>query len=339
MVKRYLIVFGGILFVCVFAWNIYLFSLPHDNNSADYLNYVAYSLAILCGAVMAATIAFFVRNDSLEQRVRERTANLQESLREKEEAEKILEKRSAELTKAYQELKELDTTKSEFISVAAHQLRTPLSGVKWTLSLLLNGDLGPITADQKTYIEKTAESNNKIISLVNDLLSADKIQSDKAEYEFVSTDLGSLIGEAVSEFALVSERKKVKLSFTKESDLPNLFVDTHMMHGVFQNLIDNAIKYTKAGGAVTLSVYKKGDMVEATISDTGIGVPEDQKKHIFERFFRGRNAIKMEPDGTGLGLFIVKQIIVNHGGTVQFESQEDKGTTFVIQFPVKRKME
>src|SRR3989344_4959670 len=191
----------------------------------------------------------------------ERIKQLEELLKEQQQSARLLVRRDLELARANEKLQEFDEIKSNFISVVAHQLRTPLSGIKWTLNMLLNGDLGALNNDQKTFLMKSYESNNR-----------------------------------------------------KLENLPQVYVDPETMRAALQNLLENAIKYTIESGKIVLDVEQVGDMLQISINDTGIGIPEDQKKKIFERFFRGRNAVKRETDGSGLGLYIAKTIVEKHGG-------------------------
>ncbi len=219
--------------------------------------------------------------------------------------------------------------------MTAHQLRTPLSGMKWTLSLLLKGDLGPLTHDQKEYIQKTYDSNDRVIGLANSLLSVGEMKFDKMEYHFGQVSLPEMIDGIISEIASLISRKGIKLEFKKLTDIPMLQLDSDKIRGALQNIIENAVKYAKQGGNIEVLIKKEGDKVILDVADQGIGIPDEQKSHIFERFFRATNAMKTETEGSGLGLFIVKKIIENHKGTIRFESTENIGTTFMIELPIK----
>ena len=274
-------------------------------------------------------------NTELEFRVAQRTESLQRLLEEKVKTEEVLLRQGAELRRANDQLKTLDQAKSDFISVVAHQLRTPLSAIKWTLSMLQGGDLGVLTDEQKTYILKTSQTNDHMINLVGDLLDANSVETGQLSYNFGQAKLADIIQDAVLELTAFAKKRGIQIVFSKQ-ELPVIKGDPERLHGAFQNLIDNAIKYSKSGGTIAVSAELAGDVVRVSVADQGIGIPEGQEKYIFQRFFRGRNAIQAENGGTGLGLFIVKKIIEDHGGTVRFQSRENVGTTFVVDLPVAK---
>jgi len=234
----------------------------------------------------------------------------------------------------------VEKMKTEFVSLSAHQLRTPLSAIKWTLRMLLDGDLGEITAEQKGFIEKTYISNERMISLINDLLDITRIEEGRYLYKPTLAGLEDITQFVLNSYKEEFEKKKIKCIFQKPTErLPAVKVDVEKIRLVIQNLIDNAIKYTPADGEVTISLECGKKEIEFSIKDTGVGIPEDQKERLFTKFFRGANAIRMETEGSGLGLFISKNIIEAHGGKIWFESEEGKGTTFHFTLPVKEEFE
>ncbi|OHA93937.1 MAG: hypothetical protein A3G47_00110 [Candidatus Zambryskibacteria bacterium RIFCSPLOWO2_12_FULL_39_45] len=266
----------------------------------------------------------------------ERIKQLEELLKEQQQSARLLVRRDLELARANEKLQEFDEIKSNFISVVAHQLRTPLSGIKWTLNMLLNGDLGALNNDQKTFLMKSYESNNRMITLINDMLDTDRIQSGKMHYGFRYINIVDLLDNVLFEISPEAIKRNISIEFKRKlENLPQVYVDPETMRAALQNLLENAIKYTIESGKIVLDVEQVGDMLQISINDTGIGIPEDQKKKIFERFFRGRNAVKRETDGSGLGLYIAKTIVEKHGGTIWFESEENKGTTFYFTVPIK----
>lgn len=233
--------------------------------------------------------------------------------------------------------KRIEQLKTEFVSLAAHQLRTPLSAIKWTLRMLLAGDLGGITDEQKDYIGKTAESTERIIGLINDLLDVTRIEEGRYLYKPVPLPLKPLIRSIIDAYKEEIERKKIECEFSKPKELPPIRVDEEKIKLAIQNIFDNAVRYTPAGGEVKVSLEydKKKQEVEFSVKDSGIGVPKDQQERVFTKFFRGGNAIRMATEGTGLGLYITKHIIEAHGGKIWFESEVDKGSTFYFTLPVK----
>lgn len=250
-------------------------------------------------------------------------------------ANETLVKREMELSIANRRLKELDRNRTEFVSVVAHQLRTPLSAIKWTVDLLVNGSLGKITNDQRTFILKMKDTNERMIKFVGDLLSASRIESGVFSYIFTETDIIPIADVAFDELVPQAREKNINLTFKKPHDkLPLVSIDPDKIKAVLQNLLENAIKYTSEGGSVELSIYEENKKIFFAVKDNGMGIPKEDSLRIFQRFFRAPNAVKEKSEGTGLGLYLVKEIIEKHGGNVWFESIENKGSTFYCAIPV-----
>lgn len=231
----------------------------------------------------------------------------------------------------------IERMKTEFVSLVAHQLRTPLSAIKWTLRMLLDGDLGKITLKQRNFLDKTYSSNERMIALINDLLDVTRIEEGRYIYKPVLLELEPIVQFVLNSYKEVIQKKKLKLQFLKPKEkLPKTLVDVEKIRLVIQNILDNAVRYSLPGEEVTISLKSAKNKIVFTIKDIGIGIPKDQQKRVFSKFFRGANAIRMETEGTGLGLFIAKNIIEAHGGKIWFESEEGKGTTFHFTLPVKK---
>jgi len=230
--------------------------------------------------------------------------------------------------------KEIERMKTEFVSISAHQLRTPLSAIKWTLKMFLEGDLGELTKEQREFLEKTYQSNERMINLINDLLNVTRIEEGRYLYRPVLADIVSICQSVIDSYKEEIEKRKLKFKFKKPKELPKVRVDIEKISLAIQNLLENAIRYNKFGGEIEMVLKEKEREIEFSIKDTGIGIPKDQQNRIFTKFFRGSNAIKMETEGSGLGLFITKNIIEAHGGRIWFESEEGKGTTFYFTLPV-----
>ena len=234
----------------------------------------------------------------------------------------------------------VERMKTEFVSISAHQLRTPLSAIKWTLKMLLDGDLGPITKEQRNFIEKTYKSNERMIKLINDLLNVTRIEEGRYLYKPNFAQIEPIVQFVINSYKEVIEGKKIKLELKKpKRKLPKVEVDTEKIKLAIQNLVDNAIRYTPNGGSIIISLKEKKGEIEFSIKDTGIGIPKNQQARVFSKFFRGSNAIRFETEGTGLGLFITKNIIEAHGGRIWFVSEEGKGTTFYFTLPIKKEFE
>ncbi len=254
---------------------------------------------------------------------------------EKKSVDKKVIERTEELTIANKRLSELDKVKTEFISVAAHQLRTPLSAIKWTLSLLIDESSENLTIEQHSLLLKGYESNERAINLINKMLVVTRIESGKMEYELAFIHIEDLINTTLLDFTGYAKTREVKLMFEKtKNQLPYIQVDPEKIRSVIGNLIENAISYTKKGGKVILSATNDQDFIKVTVKDDGIGIPTRQQLAIFNKFFRADNATKMKTDGSGLGLFIAKNIIEKHGGEIGFKSEENVGTAFYFTLPI-----
>lgn len=236
--------------------------------------------------------------------------------------------------------KEIERLKSEFVSIAAHQLRTPLSAVKWTLRMLLDGDLGNLSVKQTEFLEKGYESNEKMIVLVNDLLNVARIEEGRFRYEYSFCFIDKLIEKAINQIKEQAKERDVEIIFEKpKQSLPEMKVDCRSIELALQNLVSNAVVYNKPGGLVKILVSYDKMEVKVEITDTGIGISSAEKDRIFTKFFRATNAIKSDTEGSGLGLFICKNIIESHGGKIWFKSEENKGTSFFFTLPVEKKFE
>lgn len=226
-------------------------------------------------------------------------------------------------------------SKSEFISIAAHQLRTPLSAVKWTMRLLMDGDLGVLNSSQLKLLGRGYETNEKMIQLVNDLLNVSRIEDGRFGYRFNKANIIETLTSVVSSSNISAREHGVKLLFKIPTQPLPLFVfDQEKISLAFQNLVDNAIKYTPPEGTVTVTVAQEAQYVKISVHDTGVGVPKNQIERLFSKFFRAENVIHMQTSGSGLGLFIVKNIIARHGGKISVESEENKGSTFWFTLPI-----
>lgn len=229
--------------------------------------------------------------------------------------------------------KTIERLKSEFVSLAAHQLRTPLSAIKWSLRLLLDGDLGKVTKDQKEILKKAYESNERMISLINDLLSLSRIEEGKYLLRPVPLDLAKVCQEAVEALREHFRRKKIHLSFTAARGRWSVLGEEEKLKLAIQNLLDNALKYTEKDGRVSLSLKRAKKNIRVEVQDNGIGINPIEQNRVFSKFFRAKEAVLAEPSGTGLGLYMVKNIIESHRGQIGFESVPGRGTTFFFTLP------
>lgn len=232
----------------------------------------------------------------------------------------------------------LSKIKSDFINIAGHQMRTPLSGLKWTLKMLLDGDLGPLSDEQKQFIQRGYGSNERMIRLVGDLLDVSRIEDGRFGYQFQEGDFNSLLKKILYEFEPRFRDKKLKIEVEKPEHEFRFFFDPKRLQMVIENFLENALAYTLDGGQILIRVSEEPSYMVFSVKDTGIGIPERQHNLIFTKFFRGNNAVRMQTEGSGLGLFISKNIIAAHGGSVWFESKENQGTTMFFKIPMKKEM-
>lgn len=228
--------------------------------------------------------------------------------------------------------KEVDRAKTEFVSLASHQLRGPLTSMKWNAELLLE-DKG-LSEEQRGALSDLLTSNDHMIELVNKMLNISRIEKGNYIVDPVSTDLREIVNSILYDYqAQITER-----SLTVIKDFPKVFaqinVDPNLTRIMYQNLISNAVKYSRRGGEIRLSFYQADGQVVFSVKDSGIGIPKKEQSHIFEKMFRASNAVDAEEHGNGLGLYMVKEIAERSGGAIWFESAEDKGTTFFVSIPV-----
>ncbi len=239
---------------------------------------------------------------------------------------KVLQCNIRDITKE----KEIDKTKNEFVSLASHQLRTPLTSIKWCSEKLLREKTGELTQKQKRHIEEINQGNERMIDLVRNLLNVSRIEMGTLAVNPKLTDIGELLKRVIKEQASFVQEKKHEVIVEIAKGLPKISTDPELVRMVFQNLFGNAVKYTPAGGKITCEMKKKGEEIITTIKDNGVGIPEKQQNQIFQKLFRGDNVVREHSEGTGLELYITKAMVDALGGKIWFESKEGKGTTFWV---------
>ncbi len=232
-----------------------------------------------------------------------------------------------------EKLKEMDETKDEFISMASHQLRTPLTSVKGYLSMVLEGDAGDIKPMQEKLLSQAFTSSQRMVYLIADLLNVSRLRTGKFIIEPIRANLADIAAGEVEQLHETATSRKLTLEYEKPTDFPDLMLDETKIRQVIMNFIDNAIYYTPSDGTITVALEDKKDSVELTVTDTGMGVPKADQPNLFTKFYRAGNAKKARPDGTGLGLFMAKKVIIEQGGAVIFKSKEGEGSTFGFTLP------
>ncbi|MDD5693626.1 MAG: CHASE4 domain-containing protein [Patescibacteria group bacterium] len=233
-----------------------------------------------------------------------------------------------DITKA----KEVDRAKTEFVSLASHQLRTPLSSINWFTEMLLSGDAGETNKTQKEYLNEIYKGNKRMVSLVNALLNASRIELGTFGVEPEPSDIVAISKDVIEELEpLIKERQVYVVEDYEE--MPQIMLDPKLTRIIFQNLLTNAVKYTGGRGKVTVTIKKDNEYVTISVADTGFGIPPDQQEKVFTKLFRADNIKALDAEGSGLGLYIVKSIVEESNGKIWFESEENKGTTFYVSLP------
>jgi len=247
-----------------------------------------------------------------------------------------IDEATRELRRVNTRLRELDKTKDEFISMASHQLRTPLTAVKGYLSMVLDGDTGPVKKSQKEMVQKAFSGAQRMVYLIGDMLNVSRLQTGKFVIENHPTNLADLVEGEIAQLQETAAARNLKLVYHRPDKFPDLNLDETKIRQVVMNFIDNAIFYTPSGGSVTTELTASEGEARFTVTDTGIGIPAAVQHRLFSKFYRADNARKMRPDGTGLGLFMAKKAIAAQGGATIFKSTEGKGSTFGFSFPLKK---
>jgi signal transduction histidine kinase len=229
-------------------------------------------------------------------------------------------------------LKELDATKDEFISMASHQLRTPLTSVKGYMSMVLEGDAGRLNKQQSKLLNQAFVSAQRMVYLIADLLNVSRLKTGKFILDAVPTNLAEVIEGEVSQLLETAKGKNLAITYDKPQKFLELMLDETKTRQVIMNFVDNAIYYTPSGGKINVELREDKNNVYFTVRDNGIGVPKSEKEHMFEKFYRASNARKARPDGTGLGIFMARKVVDAQGGTIIFDSVEGKGSTFGFSF-------
>ncbi|MFA6353639.1 MAG: ATP-binding protein [Candidatus Paceibacterota bacterium] len=230
--------------------------------------------------------------------------------------------------------KGIDKIKSEFISIAAHQLRTPLSAIKWGIKMVLEGDAGKLNAEQQELLNKGYISNERVIRLVNDLLNVSRIEEGRFGFNFEISDFKEVLDIAISNIDSLVAKNHQELNVEIPTGLPKISLDKERMVMVMQNLLSNAINYTPEYGKIQILAEIDKQSLHVKIKDQGVGIPDTDQPKLFSKFFRAANAIKLETEGSGLGLFLVKNIIEKHNGTISLKSEEGKGTEVDFFIPI-----
>jgi signal transduction histidine kinase len=245
-------------------------------------------------------------------------------------------KKAAELIESTnKKLRLLDLAKDEFVTIASHQLRTPLTALKGYAGMLLDEDVGPINDKQREYLVEIENANNRMINLITALLNVSRVDLGVFVVEPEQVNLEQVAESVLSDLGTKIQDKKLRVKTDFEKGLPLIKADLKIIRMIFENLFTNAVKYTPPGRSMTVNIKKDGSNVLISVADTGYGIPKNAQSKIFTKMFRADNVRIKDPDGTGLGLYIIKETIEKTGGKIWFESKENKGSTFYVRIPLK----
>lgn len=238
------------------------------------------------------------------------------------------------IVQGFERLIEVSRLKTEFVSIVSHQLRTPLTGIKWTINLIKQEKSFSATKEQTERLEMIEENNQRMINLVNDLLNISRVEQGRLNIKPEALYLDKIIQSLIEEYKEFAKANNIKLIFTPGKKIKPVFIDRQGIELVLRNLIDNAIRYTKGKGDVKINLLEKNNSIRCEIKDNGVGIPKDDQKRIFQKFFRSQNVLKYQTQGTGLGLFIAKSVITIAEGNIGFNSKANNGTTFWFELPI-----
>ncbi len=248
------------------------------------------------------------------------------------------------ITWNFEKLAELSRMKSEFIEIVSHQLRTPLVNLNWAIEFLASEDLSQSKTEKEEYFKILKENSARMTKLISDLLTTSRIEMKRFSLNKTEISLEDLIKNLISRFDLQIKKENIEIKFQFQNNLPKIFTDALQLKLVIENLLDNTFRYLqlndandrkKSGGKIEISLEKTGNKIFFQIKDNGTGIPKEDQKYIFQKFFRAKNVLRYQTHGSGLGLYIAKNIINRLGGKIGFHSEENKGSIFWFTLPVK----
>lgn len=235
------------------------------------------------------------------------------------------------ITQSFDHLAEASRLKSEFISIVSHQLRSPLTNLRWAIDFLLSDDLG---GKQKDYFKILKENSLRMSELIDNLLIVSRLEQGKFPTKKEEISLKELSEEIIKSFQPFAAASNIQVELSAQENLPKIFMDSFQIRLILENILNNAIRYTKEKGKVIVRISQKNKNLLFEAEDNGVGIPQEDKKFIFQKFFRAQNVLRYQTQGSGLGLYITKTIIENIGGKIGFESEEQKGSTFWFTLPI-----
>ncbi len=275
--------------------------------------------------------------EELKQQVRDNMQVLAELEEKREELERLnleLNTRNHELNEANTRLRELSQMKEEFLALTTHDLRSPLAVISGVINFFTSGRLGELTPEQRKMVSMMERNTGSLIELVNDLLDASKLESGSLRLDPVSNDLHLLVAELTETMLPLAQEKEIELTTDLPADLPHVRADRAKLRRILVNLLSNAVKFTGRGGHISFSAEANSDFVSVAVSDTGVGIAPEDLARLFDKYEQARSRATRSEKGTGLGLYITKQLVELHGGTITVESKPGKGSTFAFTLPI-----
>lgn len=238
------------------------------------------------------------------------------------------------IIQSIEQMAKVNKMKSEFVSVASHQLKTPLAEINWEIELLLSRNKEGLNEKQLDLIQRVAKSNDRMGRLVNDLLDVARIEQGSLALNREKVNLAELISKVIDNNSVLARANNIEIKFKPPKENTEVIIDRRRVGVVLDNLVSNAIKYIRKKGMVRVSISKNESMFLVCVKDNGIGIPASQQEYVFEKFFRCNNVARYQVSGTGLGLYISKNIVEQSGGKIWFDSEENAGSTFCFSLPL-----
>lgn len=247
-----------------------------------------------------------------------------------------IDEATRELRESNEKLRKLDATKDEFVSMASHQLRTPLTSIKGYISMLLEGDAGKITKQQEQLLSEAFTSSERMVRLIGDFLNVSRLQTGRFMIDAQSVDLAQVISDEIDSVRMIAKSHGQELHYHGPDKLPDVMIDEDKTRQVIMNFIDNAIYYSPEGSRITVKLSAARGYAVFEVHDHGIGVPKAEQAQLFTKFFRAENARRQRPDGTGVGLYLAKKVVEAQGGEIIFHSRPGMGSVFGFRLPLNK---
>lgn len=275
--------------------------------------------------------------EELKQQNRDLVKILEELEEKRDQLEQVnrqLSETNQELNEANEKLRELAEMKEEFLALTTHDLRSPLTVISGVISFFTSGRLGELTSEQKNMVSMMERNTQSLIELVNDLLDASKLESGTMRLELSSIDLSVLMDELRETMEPLAKEKGIVLEESLPPELPPVEADRPKLRRIIVNLLSNAIKFTPKGGRVSLKAEREGGRIRIYVTDTGVGIAPEDVERLFDKYEQARSRATRGEKGTGLGLYITRQLVELHGSRIEVNSQVGRGSTFSFSLPI-----